>query len=307
MKNRKTIRYLITGVLFLSLACASPLIAADSTVATAAKAPVSKHSNLAAIGKKLANPLGNVWALFTEFDLSTKKGDISDNHSKSSYSMLFQPVLPIPLTEDWKLLTRPTVPIIFSTPVPEPDSEGGVSYAHKGALGDISIPLLLSKNPPEGDKWMFGYGPTLLFPTANNDLGTDTWEAGPALAVVYKPKAFTTGFLAQYWWSYAKNHSDTEDTSHGQFLYFFFYDLPNAWQIGCNPVIDYNDKADSGDKWNVPIGVTVAKMIKIGKIPVKIQLGVEYSVVSEDKFGKQWLFKLNLIPVIPGLIQKPLF
>jgi len=41
--------------------------------------------------------------------------------------------------------------------------------------------------------------------------------------------------------------------------------------------------------------------------PVKFQFGVEYSVVSQDDFGKRALIKLNIIPVIPSLLKKPLF
>jgi hypothetical protein len=90
-------------------------------------------------------------------------------------------------------------------------------------------------------------------------------------------------------------------------LYFFFYNLPNAWQIGFNPMISYDHKASSGNKWNVPVGVTVSKMTKIGDVPVKFQLGVEYSVVSQDTFGQVAQIKLNIIPVIPSLIKNPLF
>jgi hypothetical protein len=32
--------------------------------------------------------------------------------------MILQPISPVPLTENWKLLTRPTLPVIFSTDVP---------------------------------------------------------------------------------------------------------------------------------------------------------------------------------------------
>jgi len=37
------------------------------------------------------------------------------------------------------------------------------------------------------------------------------------------------------------------------------------------------------------------------KIPVKFQLGVEYSVVSPDDFGQEAVIKLDVIPVIPSL------
>jgi len=62
----------------------------------------------------------------------------------------------------------------------------------------------------------------------------------------------------------------------------------------------------SGNKWNVPIGLTVAKTTKIGGVPVKFQFGVEYSVVSQDDFGQRAQVKLNVIPVIPALLRKPL-
>ena len=87
----------------------------------------------------------------------------------------------------------------------------------------------------------------------------------------------------------------------------FFYNLPNAWQIGTNPTITYDNKASGGNQWNVPIGITVAKTTRIGKMPVKFQLAAEYSVVSQGDFGKRFEIRLNIIPVIPDLIKNPLF
>ena len=65
--------------------------------------------------------------------------------------------------------------------------------------------------------------------------------------------------------------------------------------------------ATNGNEWNVPIGLGVAKMVKFGNIPVKFQLAVEKSVVRQDDFGTDWNIRFNIIPVIPGLFQKPLF
>jgi hypothetical protein len=90
-------------------------------------------------------------------------------------------------------------------------------------------------------------------------------------------------------------------------LYFAYWNLPDAWQIGFNPVITYNNKATKGNRWNVPLGLTVAKTVSVGKMPVKFQLGLEYSVVSEDDFGKRFVLKLNIIPVISSLIENPIF
>jgi len=120
------------------------------------------------------------------------------------------------------------------------------------------------------------------------------------------------GLFGQYWWSYAEygNNSageDTPSTSHGVVLPFFFYNLPDAWQVGFLPNITYNDKATSGNKWNVPFGPVVTKMTKMGNLPVKLQLGVEYAVVRQDDFGPEWKIKLNIIPVIASLQKKPFF
>lgn len=52
-------------------------------------------------------------------------------------------------------------------------------------------------------------------------------------------------------------------------LYFLVFNLPDAWQVGMNPTITYDHKASSGNKWNVPIGLTAAKTTRIGGIPVK--------------------------------------
>jgi hypothetical protein len=268
------------------------------------------QGGLAELGAKLSNPLSDVWALFTEFDFDWSEGDISDGEHKFGSAMLFQPVLPFKFTDDWKLITRPVVPVAFGVPVPDGinESQGRASFDYKQGLGDIQVPLLFSPNPKPGGHWMFGGGPTFVLPTATSDeLGSDKWQAGPALVGVYKTENVTTGALGQYWWSFATQGHNKPDTSNGSILYFYFYNLPNAWQIGTNPTVTYNDKAPSGDKWNVPVGLTVAKTTKIGPLPVKFQFGVQKSVVRQDDFGQDWQIKLNIIPVLPALVKEPLF
>jgi len=246
------------------------------------------------------------------------------NH-RSGSGMIFQPIMPIPFTENWKLLTRPTVPITFATDIPvgrrheSSESTDGTTVIIKDTgeavfddydgMGDISLPVMLTPaNPDPGAKWGFGGGPTFHFPTATDDnLGTDTWEIGPAAVVTYKTKKFTGALFGQYWWNYAETNSRATDTSHGALLYSAWWNLPKAWQVGFAPTITYNDKATDGNEWNVPVGFGVAKMIKFSKTPVKIQFAIEKSVVRQDNFGTDWNFRLNIIPVIPSLIQKPMF
>jgi hypothetical protein len=289
-------------VLFLALV-SSGVLAQD------AKAAKTSGDSLSELGAKLSDPTSDVWALFTEFDFTWSRGDLSDNDYKFGSDMIFQPIMPFKITENWKMLTRPVVPVSFGSPIPTGVKPGGApDFDYKSGLGDISLPLLFSPVPKPGEAFSVGIGPTFQFPThSSTELGSKTWEVGPAAVVTYKTKKITMGMLGQYWWSYSEYGSSTSSTSHGSILPFFYYNLQDAWQVGFSPNITYNDSARSDSQWNVPFGPVLAKMTKIGKMPVKIQLGVEYALVRQDDFGPEWRIKLNLIPVIQSLQKKPFF
>jgi hypothetical protein len=147
-------------------------------------------------------------------------------------------------------------------------------------------------------------------PTAtDDDLGQDQWALGPAVVLGYKTKFLTAGVFPNYFWKVGSSgqDDDTPDISQGSLLYFLTFNLPNAWQFGMNPTITYNDKAKPDDRWNVPVGLFVGKTIKIGRMPVRIQGGFEYSVVSPDTFGQRAQFRFQITPVIQSLIKNPIF
>ena len=268
----------------------------------------AEQSDVAEIGAKLSNPVSNVWALFTEFDLDFSDGDVNTGDPEVGGAMLFQPVLPFPLygsgDNEWKLITRPVVPIVFSTPIPT----GFNDFDNEGGLADIQLPMLVS---PPTENWILGAGVNWLLPTSTREsLGHEQWGVGPTAVVGYKTKELTVGVFPQYYFGFASRSdrdSDVRDVSSLSMLYFLFYNLPDAWQIGTNPTITYDHQAGSGNKWNVPIGLTVAKTTRFGRLPVKFQFGIEYSVVSQDDFGQRAQLKLNVIPVMPSLVEEPIF
>ena len=75
----------------------------------------SSQASLAEIGHKLTNPVSDVWALFTEFDLTFSDGDVNKGDSKIGGRMILQPVMPITLygrgENAWKLIMRPAIPV----------------------------------------------------------------------------------------------------------------------------------------------------------------------------------------------------
>jgi len=291
------------------LACLSMLAGSSFAEGGPTTGAAGKHGSLADVGAKLSDPTSNVWALFTEFDLSFSDGNVNNGDPKVGGDMNFQPVLPIPLygegKDQWKIIARPSIPVIFSNPVPRKVFN---SFNHIGGLGDSIMPLPVV--PPMGKNWMLGLGPTFLFPTATNDaLGREQFGIGPSGILGYKTKQFTVGVFPQYFFKVGSidNQAGKPDASFGNFLYFAYWNLPDAWQVGMNPVITYDDKATKGNKWNVPLGLLVSKTAAVGKRPVKFQLGFEYSVVSQDDFGKRFMIKLNIIPVIQALVKNPIF
>ena len=248
--------------------CATLLVALVSFAATArgqepssgsgAASGASEQNDLAEIGAKLSNPVSNVWALFTEFDLTLSDGDVNRGGPKVGGDMLLEPILPFPLygsgEDAWNLITRPVIPIEFSTPI----STGPDEFSHLGGLGDIQVPMVVA--PPTGN-WILAAGVDWLFPTSTQKaLGREQWGVGPAGVVGYKSSKVIVGAFPQYYFGFASRGdrpSGVRDASYLNMLYYMFYNLPDAWQIGFNPTITYDARASSGDKWNVPIGLTV--------------------------------------------------
>jgi hypothetical protein len=270
-----------------------------------------QHGSLGQIGAKLANPLGELWALNTSFNMPQfYDGDVNTGDPKLGATALFQPILPIPLygtgKGEWRVITRPIIPLSFSEPIPTGFNE----FDYKHGIGDIQLPLTLNLPEKYAGNWLLGAGPVVMFPSAtNDDLGKDQWALGPAVVLGYKTKKLTTGIFPNYFWKVGSSgqDDDTPDINQGSLLYFLILNLPNAWQAGFNPTITYNHKADSGNKWNVPVGLFVGKTVKFGNHPVNIKAGLEYSAVSPDDFGQRAQFRFQITPVMPSLIKNPIF
>lgn len=268
----------------------------------------ASESDVAETGRKLSNPLSDVWALFSRFEVSFADGDVNSGDSRVGGAMLFQPILPVPLYGEganrWNLITRPTLPVLFSQPVPTALN----TFDHTGGLGDFQLPTVIA--PPTGN-WILGAGPAFLFPTATDDaFGRQQWGLGPALVVGYRSEAATFGAFGQYYFgvgSTGDREPGVRDASYLNLLYFLSVNLPNAWQFGFNPTITYDARAIPGNRWNVPVGLMVAKTTLLGKLPVKFNFGLEYSVVSQDVYGDRAKLVLEVIPVIPALIRRPIF
>jgi len=285
----------------------APAGGAASAPAAPGGASGGQHGSLAEVGAKLSNPISDVWAMFTQFSLTRSDGDLNTGESPFGGSVSFQPILPVPIygkgPDTNRIIVRPTIPLLLGSPVPT----GFNKFDNKTGLGDILLPLPVTI--PAGN-WILAVGPAFTLPTSTIDaFGRQQWAVGPTGVFGYKTKDYVAVVFPQYHWGIGSrgDQKDKPDASYLNMLYAFFYNLPEAWQVGFNPVINYDNKAAKNNKWNVPVGLLVAKTTKIGGSPVKFQFGMEYSVLSQDAFGPRWLLKLNVIPVIQSLIPTSIF
>ncbi len=288
---------------FLVALIAAPVWAADHS---APKAPVADEgqASLSEINKKLTNPVSSVWSL--SFQQNNYLLDIDGKDNQMNSNLVFQPVLPIALHKNWNLITRPVMTLFSTTPYPDPHSPGALQ--HTTAFGDMVLMELVSPSPNLVGNWLLGVGPTFVFPTAASDYtGQGKWQAGPAVLVGYLSKKWILGALVQNWMSFA-GADDRMDTNQMNLQPIAAYFLPNGWSIGYSGNILANWKADkAGDVWTVPIGVGVSKVMKLGRLPVKLGLGVQYMPVRPSNFGQEWNFQFSVTPVIPKLIKGTLF
>jgi hypothetical protein len=212
-------------------------------------------------------------------------------------------VLPVAISDDWNLITRPVVTAFNSVPHPKQDVLP-IEWSRTETFGDSVLMELVSPAPKVAGKWLLGLGPTFIFPTANSEwTGQGKYQVGPAGLVGYLDEKWILGALLQQWTSFSGAGGSRDDVSQMNLQPVASWFLPNAWSIGYSGNVLANFKADGGDVWTVPLGLAVGKVTKLGKLPVKFQLAVQYMVVHPDTFGQKWDFQLSVVPVLPKLIH----
>jgi hypothetical protein len=238
------------------------------------------------LAKAAQNPIANLISLplqnNTNFEFGPQEG--------TQNILNIQPVWPVSIGDDWNLITRTIFPVT-SQPgmLPGQDRETG--------LGDTTFTGFLS--PKDSGKWTWGLGPVALIPTATNDrLGADKWGLGPSLVVLTMPGPWVVGSLFSNVWSVGG--SGAQEINLFTWQYFVNYNIPDSggWYLSSAPINTANWKADSGEKWTIPVGGGVGKVFNIGKQPVNAQVQAFYNV-EKPEFGPDWQLRLQLQFLFP--------
>ena len=263
------------------------------------------------IAAELANPNTTLGSMNFNFDYINYQGDLPDAGSQNSFSMSFQPNLPIPLSKTMNLFVRPNIPLYFTQP-----TFGANGFENQGvSLGNISADVAVGKTFPSKTIGVIGvFG---SFRTATNDaLRSNYTLLGPEIAVGQIFKWGVLGLMINHAWSVNKLDADinsytiladdmwaaaagSESASITSGQYFYVINLKNGWQIAGSPTYAYNHKAAKGNKLTLPIGGGANKVMFFGKMPIKFNLQYWYYVASPDAFGPQHQIRLTISPVVP--------
>jgi hypothetical protein len=240
------------------------------------------------LAKMAQNPVGNLVSVPLQNNTNFGTGPLS----RTQNVLNVQPVIPFSLNRDWNLITRTIVPLIWQ-PAFQPGQ--GDTFG----LGDVQFSAFLSPSAPGPGGLIWGAGGIVQMPTDTQGLGNKNWGLGPT-AVVLKLRPhdpWVYGVLANNVWSLS---SDERGGAYGNFLLqpFVNYNFPGGTYVNSVPIITANWKAESGQKWTVPVGLGVGHIFHMGRLPVNAQVGGYYNVVRPDN-GPNWQLRLQVQFMFP--------
>ena len=237
------------------------------------------------LAKKLSNPIASLISVPFQFNYDHGYGP--DDGDKTTLNI--QPVIPFSINEDWNLISRTILPVIWQNDIAGPS---GTQFG----LGDTTQSFFLSPVKPTENGIIWGVGPVFLLPTATDELlGSGKWGAGPTAVVLKQDGPWTYGALANHIWSFA-GQSDRQDVSSTFLQPFISYTTKDAWTFALNTESTYDWDADA---WSVPINFTVSKLIKIEEQPISLQAGVRYWAAAPDNGPEGLGFRVALTFLFP--------
>jgi hypothetical protein len=236
------------------------------------------------LAKKLQNPIGDLYSVPFQNNVNFNTGP----HKGTQDILNIQPVLPIHISEDWNIITRTILPLIWQ---PSLQPAQTVPFG----TGPTSFSAFLSPSQPTKG-WLWAIGPIVQVPTiSDSTLGSNVWGGGPTAAIVYMKGPWVGGVLVNNVWSFGGT-SAPGGTRYNMFLAqpFVNYNFGGGWYVGTSPVITAN-WLTSGDKaWTLPVGGQVGRVIKIGgKLPVNLSLGSYYNSLR-PQFGSTWQLRTQI-------------
>jgi len=257
--------------------------AAANTAADLDKAKAAPD-DAAELAKKLQNPIANLISAPIQNNFDFGGGPNGDGFQ---YKVNIQPVIPFSISEDWNVISRTILPVVYQEKIIGTSSQSGLS--------DTLQSFFFSPKEPAFGGWIWGAGPVFQLPTATDDLlGQEKWGAGPTAVVLRQEHGFTYGALVNHVWSFA-GESDRAYVNRSYLQPFLTYTTKKHTSFSFNTESSY-DWEDS--QWTVPLNLMVSQLMKIGKMPIQFQVGGRYYPVKPDQ-GPEWGLRFTVTFLLP--------
>ena len=294
-------RLLDKGLLFVAALLLSATSVSAQTQTNESETLLGEaQASLLEIGRQINNPISPLWSVTLDNAITSLDGGGLDDDL--AYTGTLQPFMPVDLSKlgfrksawarEFRIITRLSIPFFETTPLgPGPGDD------RKSGFGDIQLGSVLAPSRTSG--WLWGIGPSFIFPSASSDaLGQGQWQAGPVAVVGYLGSEWTASLVAQQWWSFSGD-DDRPHTRQLSLEYALLRSLPNDWVIGMQPSMEVDWTQSGGNKVLFPIGAGVGKTVKIGNLPVQIWIEADYYAVRPDDLSApRWGIDIQIIPVI---------
>ena len=256
------------------------------------------------LAKQSQNPVANMISVPFENNTYFDVGPTE----KWANGLFVKPVYPLSIGKV-NLINRLIIPVIYLKGQDAVTVEGNEDEdptlgkvqvfpgsSNKFGLGNIQYQAFFS--PANPGKMIWGLGPAFEFPTnTDSRLGTDTWSAGPSFVVLTMPGKWVIGLLAQNIWDFA-GKSNEPDVNRSTIQPILNYNIGQGWYLSSTPVLGVNWEASSGEKWTVPVGGGVGRLMRFDKQPVDFKLA-SYWYADAPRFGPDWSLQFTVKLLFP--------
>jgi hypothetical protein len=237
----------------------------------------------AELAQKLQNPVADL--ISVPFQLNYD--DAFGPSDAGRITLNIQPVIPIGLTDDWNVISRTILPVIWQdSTAPGAGSDFGI--------GDTVQSLFFSPVNKVGG-WILGAGPVFLIPTGSTPrLRSEQLGLGPTAVALRQDGPWTYGALFNHIWG-VTDSEENPDVSATFLQPFVSYTWPTATALTLNSESTYNW---TGDDLTLPINLMLSQLLKLGGQPINFQIGARYYAHSPS-YGPEWGLRFAVTLLFP--------